>query len=329
MGITTGDINKDGKPDLLVANRSAGKISLLLGDGSGGFAAAVSPTVGTNPTALTVSDVNRDGNPDVLVANNVTSNISLLLGDGAGNLPVAGTNFASGSGPRSIRTADLDLDGAPDLLVAGSGLHTHRNNGSGGFLAPTTIGIGSTPAALVVADFNNDGKVDVAAANQSSAATVGVLLGNGTGGFTGSARTINLGNVATAIAAGDMDQDGKVDLAVTIGSAPTYEVRVLKGVGDGTFTAMATLTLTIGSPGVDGVAIGDIDGDGRLDIAVTTPASDSVVVWRGNGAGGFIGPVSWSSGDTTSSLTLADLNSDGLLDVATGGVVVLSVLLGR
>ena len=329
MGITTGDLNKDGKPDLLVANRSAAKISLLVGDGSGGFAPAVSPSVGTNPTAVTVSDVNRDGNPDVLVANNVTSNISLLLGDGAGNLPATGTNFASGSGPRSIRTADLDLDGDPDLLVAGSGLHTHLNNGSGGFAAPTTFGIGSTPAALVTADFNNDGRVDVAAANQSSAATVGVLLGNGTGGFTGAARTLGLGNNATAIAAGDMDQDGKVDLAVTIGSAPNFEVRVLKGVGDGTFTAMASLPLTIGSPGIDGVAIGDIDGDGRLDIAITTPASDSVVMWRGNGAGGFLGPVSWSSGDTTSSLTLADLNADGLLDVATGGVVVLSVLLGR
>jgi hypothetical protein len=329
MGITTGDLNKDGRPDLLVANRSAAKMSLLLGDGAGGFATAVSPNVGTNPTSVVVSDVNRDGNPDVLVANNVTNNISLLLGDGTGNLPASGTNMASGGSLKAIRTADLDLDGDQDIIVAGTQVHTHLNNGSGGFGGITNFSAASTPQAMVTADFNGDGRTDVATANLSSAATLAVLLGNGTGGFTLPARTLGLGSNGAAIAAGDVDRDGKTDVAVAVGSAPNYEVRVLKGVGDGTFTALATLTLTSASPGLDGLAIGDIDGDGRLDIAATAPSSDNVVVWRGNGAGGFSTPVFWSSSDTTGSVALADLNSDGLLDVVTGGSLLLGVLLGR
>jgi adhesin/invasin len=328
MGITTGDLNKDGKPDLVVANRGAAKMSLLQGDGAGSFTAPISPNVGTNPNSVAVSDLNRDGHPDVLVSNNVSNSVSILLGDGTGNLPATGTSLATGASPKAVRTIDLDLDGDQDIVVAGSQLHAHLNNGSGGFSAAASYSATSAPGLLVTADFNNDGRMDVASAN-SSGSILAVLLGNGTGGFVLPARTLALGSNGTAIAAGDVDRDGKQDVAVAVGNAPTYEVRVLKGVGDGTFTALATLTLTSTSPGMDGLAIGDIDGDGRLDIAASVPSTDNVVVWRGNGAGNFGTPVLWSSSDVTGSVALADLNSDGLLDIVTGGSFQLGVLLGR
>ncbi len=328
MGITTGDINKDGKPDLLVANRSAAKMSLLVGNGMGGFGTAVSPTVGTNPTSVTVSDINKDGNPDVLVANNVSNSISILLGDGTGTLPAAGTSLATIGSPKAVRTADVDMDGDPDIITAGSQVHVHLNNGSGGFGSFNNYSVIATPQVLLTADFNNDGKTDVATGNLSSTTTLSVVLGTGTGGFA-TARTLGLGANATSIAAGDVDRDGRMDLAVAVGNAPNYEVRVLKGGGDGTFAGLATLSFTVTSPGLDGLAIGDIDGDGRLDIVASAPATDNVVVWEGNGAGGFAAPALWSSSDTTGSVTLADLDSDGLLDIATGGSLALGVLLGR
>ncbi|HEX8706371.1 MAG TPA: FG-GAP-like repeat-containing protein [Myxococcaceae bacterium] len=330
LSVTTGDINKDGKPDLLVANRATTRVSLLMGDGMGGFGTASTSTVGTNPFSVTVADVNRDGNPDAVAANNVTNNLTVLLGDGTG-LPLTGTTVTTIGSPKVVRTVDVDLDGDLDIVTAGSQVHVHVNNGSGTFNpTPNNYSVIASPLVLLTADFNNDGRVDVATGNNSTTITVSVVTGNGAGGF-GTARTMGLGFNAVAIAAGDVDRDGKLDLAVAGGNAPNYEVRVLKGVGDGSFSSvpLATLTLSSTSPGLDGLAIGDIDGDGRLDLAATAPSTDNVVVWRGNGAGGFSTPVLWSSSDTSSSVTLEDLNSDGLLDIATGGSLALGVLLGR
>src|SRR5439155_1618760 len=99
--VAVGDFNRDGAPDMAVTNYSVStnNVSILLGDGTGGFGAATNFTVGTEPYSVAVGDFNRDGNPDLATANFTTANVSVLLGNGAGGFGAA-TNFATGTGPK-------------------------------------------------------------------------------------------------------------------------------------------------------------------------------------------------------------------------------------
>ncbi|WP_224240316.1 beta strand repeat-containing protein [Hyalangium gracile] len=333
-GVTVVDMNKDGKLDVLTANRSSNKVSLLLGDGTGSFLLSPSsPTVGTSPSFIAAGDVDRDGNMDAVVTNNNTStpSLSVLLGDGNGGLTKVATDLSNSAVPRSVSLADFNGDGALDLLTSGSAVYLRLNNGSGGFLASTAFTVGGTSQYAVVADFNQDGRPDVASANASSGSTVGVLLGNGAGGLVTPAKVQGLGGNGVALAAADFDRDGKVDLAVTTSAATGYEVKVLKGRGDGTFegTLLAALPFTSPSQTPDWLTVGDVDGDGRLDIVTVVLNSDAILVWRGDGAGGFSGPMVLGASDQTQSVALADVNSDGLTDIIAGGFSLVGVLLGR
>jgi adhesin/invasin len=333
-GILVADVNKDGKPDLLTANRSTNKVSLLLGDGAGNFTlSATAPTVGTSPAYLASGDVDRDGNLDVVVANTSVStpSFSVLLGDGNGGLTKTVPDPTVPQSPKGVVLEDFNSDGAPDLLTTGGGsVYLRLNTGAGTFGAVSTFGASGSSQAVAVADFNRDGKLDVVSGNNSTTSTVAVLLGNGAGSLATPAKTQGLPGAAWAVAVGDFDRDGKVDLAVTITSGANYDVKVLRGKGDGTFDAVAMATLTFSSPSFpEFLAAGDVDGDGRLDLATVVLNSDAVLVWRGDGSGSFAAPVVWGSSDQTQSVTLADVNGDGLTDVITGGFNLVGVLMGR
>ena len=194
------------------------------------------------------------------------------------------------------------------------------------FSAARTFGAGLVPVSVAVGDFNLDGDLDLATANSfGGAGNVSVLLGNGDGTFQ---IAVNYPAVVNpySVGTGDLNGDGKPDLAVV--SLYSTNVAVLLGNGDGTFQTAA-------SHGVEGkhsfVAFDDFNGDGKTDLVVANANLNNVSVLVGQGNGNFEAPVSYAVGASPWSVTGADLNADGKSDliVANEGSGDVSVLLGN
>ena len=227
--VTAGDFDSDGALDLAVVNYGSNDLSVLLGNGSGGFTSHTdSPhAVGGRPHSVTAGDFDSDGDLDLAVANHASFNVSVLLGDGAGGFASQATH-AVGSYPRSLATADFDSDGDLDLALAhGSpgSASVLLGDGMGGFGAPSTFGVGHNPQSVTVGDFDADGDLDLATANANSG-DVSVLLGDGSGGF-GVQTTYAAGNGAKSVTTGDLDSDGDLDLVVA--NRDSNNVSVLPG----------------------------------------------------------------------------------------------------
>jgi hypothetical protein len=342
ISVAVADFNGDGKPDLAVANYSSTTVTVLVGDGSGGFAEeASSPfTVGNTPRSVVAADVNGDGNEDLVVS--CESNVTVLLGDGAGGFaPAAGSPLPGGG--YSVAVADLNGDAKLDLALATSGspgsVWVLLGDGVGGFSnAPgSPFHVGSSPESVVVADFNGDGAPDLATANLGSN-DVTVLLANGAGGFAAAPGSpIAVGGRPDSIAAADLNVDGNPDLVVANagGYGTGYSgVTVLVGDGTGGFTGATGSPYPAGTtPG--SVAIGDVNGDGKPDVAVSNLDSNNVTVLLNKTR---LGPVvvstdaEPSSGKSGTQITLHShaTDSKGLTDVyynlfSHGGVFVCNL----
>ena len=192
------------------------------------------------------------------------------------------------------------------------------------------VATGSFPSFAAVGDFNGDGIQDLAVTNQVSN-NVNILLGNGSGGFTNAPGSpIALGTVAYGVAVGDFNGDGIADLAVTNFGSGT--VSILLGNGDGTFTQTLIPTVAVGTNPY-GVAVGDFNGDGVVDLVITNETSSTVRIFLGNGDGTFTqasgSPV--PVGTNPYSVAVADFNGDGIQDlaVANNGSGNVSILLGN
>jgi len=308
--VTVGDFNKDGNSDLAVANYSLDKVSVLLGDGSGGFGAATSFSVGSSPISVTVGDFNNDNNSDLAVANYGLDKVSLLLGDGNGGFGAA-TSFSVGKYPYSVTVGDFNKDGNSDLAVANSGSNNISvlfGNGSGRFNIAASFIVGSNPYSVTVGDLNNDNNSDLAVANYGSN-NISVLLGNGSGSF-GAASNFGVGNNPYSVTVGDFNKDGNSDLAVANYGSNT--ISVLLGNGSGGFGAANNFT--VGSNPAS-VIVGDFDKDGNLDLAVANSGSDKVSVLLGNGSGGFGTAKNFDVGSNPTSLAVADFDKDDDLDL--------------
>ncbi|HET9626930.1 MAG TPA: Ig-like domain-containing protein, partial [Kofleriaceae bacterium] len=177
---------------------------------------------------------------------------------------------------------------------------------------------GAGTRGAVLADFNGDGFTDLAATNPTSN-SVGVLLGNGAGGFALTATYVT-GAGASAIARGDFDGDGKLDLAVVNAGASTLVI--LHGTGTGTFSAGAPIAIAGAAAAIAAV---DLDGDGKLDLAIGAPGG--LQLWRGNGALGFalLGSLSVFQ---TQAIAAGDFDHDGTLDLAVATATAVSILHG-
>jgi hypothetical protein len=295
-------------------------------NGSALTTALVSPTRLT--TTIPSGDVATAATASINVANpgSASSNVDFfqITNSTAGNvfLSPAGTATAVGAHPVGLISAIFNGDGKPDLAVANSGDNTLSillGNGDGTFTAKPTLATGSGPFSLIAGDFNNDGELDLAVANFASGnvSNVSIFIGNGEGTFQPGV-TYAVGGGPIWVVTGDFNGDGKLDLAVS--NQNDHTVSILLGNGNGTFQSQVAYAGGVaGTLDVADVAIGDFNGDAKLDLAVTNPSTDQVSILLGNGDGTFQPPVAYSTGAAGShpiAVGAADFNGDGKLDLA-------------
>jgi hypothetical protein len=287
--IAVADVNRDGKPDLLVGNDS--EVNVLLGNGDGTFQPAQAYASGGN--SIAVADLNKDSKPDLLLVSSAGT-ISVLLGNGDGSFQTGKTYATGGSLPVSIAVADVNQDNAPDLVITYfyGQVGVLLGNGDGTFQAARLYasGGGFNARSTAVADVNGDSKPDLLVANRCVSNNdcrlggVGVLLGNGDGTFQTAHTYASGGEGAAAIAVEDVNGDGKPDLVVANnclpGAAippcsPNYQgaVGLLLGNGDGTFQVMHTYSA--GGNFAVSVVVADVNSDGKPDLLVTNSCVSS------------------------------------------------------
>ena len=295
-----------------------------------GFLAAHTYRTGALPSSAVVADFNRDGLADIATANRTGRSVSVLLGKSDGTFGAA-TNYASGLGAFDIATGDLNGDGNTDLAVTDQfgSVNIFLGRGDGTFGNAIGITLQFDPEGVEIADLNNDGKLDLAVAihgaDESGEGSVGILLGKGDGTFQPPVY-YKAGQNAMRLTVADLNGDGKLDLAVADENCcATNSLAVLRGNGDGTFQAAK------GSiPGVaSDVAVGDLNGDGKLDVVLAGEFGGSVRVAIGNGDGTFQAAVNYPTPDSALTAVLTDLNADGKLDILVGGSSGVDVLLGK
>jgi hypothetical protein len=261
--------------------------------------------VGASPGYITAADLNGDGKLDLVVTDGNSSAVSVLLGNGD-NTFQSDQEYAVGALPGYVVAADFNRDGILDLAVsAGRLVSVLLGNGDGTFQAHQDFGLGDIDVSLMAGDFNGDGKLDLVAT--AGASDVAVLIGNGDGTFQGEVDYFVSSSLKApaAVAIGDFNNDGKLDLAVTGFIAGTY---ALLGNGDGTFQN----SYLVSTDSSIAMIVGDFNGDGKLDLALYTA---DVLLGNGDGtfqpglnSGGFLG--------ASDGFVAADLNGDGKLDLA-------------
>lgn len=322
-----GDFNKDGKSDVAISTGSG--ISVLLGDGKGGFSAPQLFSAQAVPVALATADVNGDGILD-LVATTSKNQVAVLLGNGTGSFKSART-FPVGAGPLGIAIGDFNGDGRPDLAVTNAGGSGSNGNtvavllgtGSGNFGTAQFIPVAAGPIGVAVGDFNHDNRQDVVVTN-SGTDQVTVLLGNGDGSFqkpvpfsVSSGVKTNIPYQPSYVAVDDFQGNGNLDLIVANPFAST--AAVLLGDGKGGFSKAINILVAAGPKAV---LTGDYNHDGHRDFITANANSGTISEVFGKGTGKFQLETNRPAPTRADQIILADFNEDGIPDIATanGGI---------
>ncbi|SHI33515.1 Por secretion system C-terminal sorting domain-containing protein [Hymenobacter daecheongensis DSM 21074] len=297
------------------------------GTGRGDFrlpAGLAEPSVGTAPQSVAVGDLDADGDLDLITANAfATGTLSVRLNDGAATFTAPATNaeIAVGSAPRNLALGDLDGDGDLDLVAANSFSNTlsvRLNDGSSNFSVPQSAQLttGMYPLGVALGDIDGDGDLDLVVANNQSA-SVSVFSNDGTALFTSLATaSVAVGQYPYAVALGDVDNDGDLDLLASNTSSNTVSIRLNNG--SSVFTAPALNAECPVAFRPQGIALGDVDADGDLDFVTASSNGNMVSVRLNTGAGAFVPSTTLPEvpvGSFPYNVALTDVNSDGHLDL--------------
>ena len=282
--VAIGDLNGDGKPDLVTANYPAATLSVLLNRGDGSFEAKHDYATGRDPDSLAIADLNGDGRPDLALANIVSNTVSVLLNRGDGSFQAKQDYASEGSTSYLLRLADLNGDGKPDILFINSvgvppsvtSLVVFLNKGDGSFQAAGHYRTGRCPESVAIADLNGDGSPDVAVGEQEDLHddlfqdTLSVFLNKGDGTFKKRSYKAGVDPFWANVVASDLNGDGRPDLATGVD-----RISVLVNRGDGGFQAKVQYPgRHTGGP----LASADLNGDETPDLVTTGHSSLRVLI---------------------------------------------------
>jgi len=328
--VEAADFNNDKFTDLAITSETDSSVTVLLGNGKGGFTEAkYSPFfAGSIPNDISINDFNKDGNMDLAFANHERKYLTVLLGNGRGNFaaapnspfPVQGIPHTHG-----IATGDFNNDGKLDLatdswgndqveVLFGDSLNLFRKTG-------VFFKVGKRPyQRLRAADLNNDGVDDIVTTN-SEGNNVTVLLANSKDGFNEAAGSpISCGDAPFGLSIGDLNADGKPDLAILNSPSSMAEgkgkngLTILLGDGSGRFTVVNDTPFEAGNI-PNRIAIGDLNGDSVNDIVSSDNASDKIYLFLMDKNGGLLSSSIVTVGNHPKGVAIAYLNEDRKGDI--------------
>lgn len=331
--IVIADVNHDGKPDLVLADRM--EVGIMLGNGDGTFQHETVYDSGGNWAAVAVGDLNGDGKLDIAVANSDPSSdlLGVLLGNGDGTFQPVQIYHSGSPSPQWIALADVNGDGKLDVIVnnstcadscTNSVVSVLLGNGNGTLRAAKTFNSGMA-LGFVVADVNGDGKADLVAVENNA---IGVMLGKGDGTFGAIAYYTSGNNNISSIAAADVNGDHKTDILVTFGCTQFVQclpgqAAVYLGNGDGTFQPF--VAYATGAKNALSIAAADVNHDGKVDLVVSNGCAlksrnctglGFVSILFGKGDGTFKPPQVLGTGGTNPlSVIIGDVNEDKKPDI--------------
>ncbi|MGL6073356.1 MAG: FG-GAP-like repeat-containing protein [Fimbriiglobus sp.] len=266
--VQRGDLNGDGKLDLVALNTGFGRVKVLLGDGKNQFARQADLFAGVTPVALELGDINKDGKLDIVTANRGSKSVTLLRNDGGS---FTTTHYAIEKRPEFLALGDLNGDGFLEAIASGEQTLFVLPGSAIGFGPAFTLPLGFRANGLTLADVTGDGKLDVLLSD-GVGRRLFVLPGQGNGTFA-PATTQALNAAPATMGAVDLNADGKLDVVVTFPAVG--KVGVLFGRGRGRFTTPQLINV---GQSPDSLTIQDVDGDGKPDVLVTNSADDTLSV---------------------------------------------------